>query len=154
MSENSSAKEYKVVIPEESFSILEWEEDGLPCVVVLNSALKNFEPKIVFGWHLSLIIDFKETNDTGMPSAEERDIVDPFCDMLDEAIKANGNALFLIRETWNKTRRLVWRVYDPEIAHQYLQSVIEEKRHPRPFDYHMQQDVSWEEAQWYLDSVK
>jgi hypothetical protein len=146
-------KKYKVTIPEESYTMMEWTQDGLPCIGMLNSALKEFEPKIVFSWHLSLIIDFEDLIDNGMPSQQERDIVDPFCDKIDEEIKAGGNALFLIRETWNKTRRLVWRVYDPEIAHQHLQFIIAHKRHPRPFDYHMEQDQNWEQARWYFDQL-
>lgn len=65
-----------------------------------------------------MIIDFEESEvvENGMPSEYERTIVDPFCKKLDEEVKAGGNALFLVRETWNKTRRLVWMVYDPEIA--------------------------------------
>jgi hypothetical protein len=78
-----------------------------------------------------------------MPSQEETDIVDPFCAQLDEEIKAGGNALFLVRETWNKTRRLVWMVYDAEVAHQHLQYIIDNHRHPRPFVYRMEVDSEW-----------
>lgn len=146
--------EIRVVIPEEEYGILEWKEEGLPCIGVLNSALKHFEPKKIFSWHLSLIIDYKELIDNGMPSQEERDIVDPFCDRLDEEIQAGGNALFLIRETWNGTRRMVWRVYDPEIANQHLQFLLEHHKYPREFDYHMEQDMEWEQAKWYFEQIK
>ena len=145
--------EIRVILPEEEYGILEWTQDELPCVAVLNSALKNFEPKAIFSWHLSLIIDFEDLIENGMPSQEERDIVDPFCEKLDEEIKAGGNALFLIRETWNKTRRLVWRVYDPEIAHDHLQYILKNHRYPRQFDYHMKQDMQWEEAKWYFEQI-
>lgn len=150
----NETKEYRVVIPEEEYALIEWKEEGLPVVALLNIALKDFEPKEVFSWHLSLIIDFEDLIDNGMPSVEEREIVDPFCDQLDEEIKAGGNALFLIRDTWNKTRRLIWRVYDPEIAHQHLQSINEYKLHPRNIDYDMEQDVEWERAKWYLDQIE
>ena len=146
--------EIRVVTPEEEYGILEWKEEGLPCIGVLNSALKNFEPKKIFSWHLSLIIDYRELIDNGMPSQKERDIVDPFCDQLDAEIKAGGNALFLIRETWNGTRRMVWRVYDPEIANQHLQFLLEHHKYPREFDYHMEQDMEWEQAKWYFEQIK
>jgi hypothetical protein len=146
--------EVRIVLPEESYTLMDWKEDGLPCVAMLNSALIDFEHKKIFSWHLSVIIDFEDLIDNGMPSEEEREIVDPFCDKLDEEIKAGGNALFLIRETWNKTRRLVWRVYDPEIANQHLQYIIEHHKHPRPFDYRMEQDVSWEQADRYFNLLK
>lgn len=132
---------------------MEWEADKLPCVGVLNSALKNFEHKRVFGWHLSVIIDFTDIIEFGIPSAEERQIVEPFCDKLDEDIKSGGNALFFVRETWNKTRRLVWRVYDPEIAHAHLQHIIDIQKHPRPFDWHMEQDLEWKQAKWYFEQL-
>jgi hypothetical protein len=146
--------EVRMVLPEESYTLLEWKQDGLPCIGMLNSALKDFEHKYIFSWHLSVINDFENIVDNGMPSREEREIVDPFCDQLDEEIKAGGNALFLVRETWNKTRRLVWRVYDPEIANQHLHYIIEHHKHPRPFDYRMEQDIEWKEAEWYFNQLR
>jgi len=133
---------------------MEWKEDGLPCIGTLNSSLLDFEHKEIFSWHLSVIIDFQDVADNGMPSEEERAAVDPFCDKLEEEIKAGGNALFFVRETWNKTRRLVWRVYDSEIAHQHLQYIIGHHWHPRPFDWHMEQDAGWEQADWYFEQIK
>ncbi len=140
-------------IPEENYAVLEWEKEGLPLVAMLNIALRDFEPKAAFGWHLSVIIDFEDLVEKGMPSKRERAVLEPFCDMLDDEIKVGGNALFLVRETWNKTRRMVWRVRDPEIAHHHLQRIIEYKLHPRNFDYHMEQDVAWEQARRYLEQV-
>lgn len=146
--------EVRIELPEESYTLLEWKEGDLPCVGMLNSALKYFEHKNVFSWHLSVIIDFEEVIDKGMPSIEEREIVDPFGDKLEEDIKAGGNALFLIRETWNGTRRLVWRIYDPEIADQHLKYIVENNRYPRQFDWRMVQDPEWKEAQWYFEQIK
>ena len=80
--------------------------------------------------------------------------VDPFCNQLEKEIKAGGNALFLVRETWNRTRRLVWRVYDPDIAQQHLQYIVNHHLHPRPFDWSMEQDPAWEHAQWYFEQLK
>ncbi len=144
----------RIDLPADSYTILEWDQEGLPCVCVLNTALKNFEHQKIFGWHLSLIIDFEEVIDNGMPSIKEREIVDPFCDQLEEDIKAGGNALFLVRETWNKTRRLVWRVYDPEITDQHLKQIINNRKHPRQFDYRMVQDLEWEQVEWYYKLLK
>jgi hypothetical protein len=121
---------------------------------MVNSGLMDFEHCEILRWHLSVIIDFKEVVDNGMPSQEERDIVDPFCDQLDEEIKAGGNALFLVRETWNKTRRLVWMVYDAEIAHQHLQYIIDQHRHPRPFDYRMEVDSEWKQPEFYFRAIR
>ena len=145
--------EVRIVLPEESYTLMEWKQDKLPCIGMLNSSLKEFEHKNIFPWHLSVIINFEELIDNGMPSEEEREIVDPFGDALEDDIKAGGNALFLIRETWNGTRRLVWRVYDPDIAHQHLQFIVDNHRYPRQFDWHMEEDTAWKEAEWYFQQL-
>ncbi len=52
-------KQFRVIIPEEHYSIIEFIQEDLPGVGVINSALKTFEPKEVFGWHLSVMIDLE-----------------------------------------------------------------------------------------------
>ncbi len=146
--------EVRIVLPEESWTVMEFKQDDLPCIATVNSGLIDFEYGEVFRWHLSLIIDFEEIVDNGMPSREEQEIVDPFCDQLDEEIKAGGNALFLVRETWNKTRRMVWMVYDAEIAHQHLQYIIDNHRYPRPFDYRMEVDSDWKQPEFYFRAIR
>lgn len=146
--------EVRIVLPEESWTLVEYMMDGLPSVTMVNSGLMDFEYPEIFRWHLSLIIDFDEVVQKGMPSQEERDVVDPFCERLDEEIKAGGNALLLVRETWNKTRRLVWMVYDAEIAHQHLQHIIKNHLHPRPFDYRMEEDREWKEPEVYFRTIR
>lgn len=148
------ANEVRVVLPEESYTLIEYKQDDLPCIAVINTGLRGFEHTDIFRWYLSVIIDFEELIDNGMPSEEERAMVDPFCKQLDEEIKAEGNALFLVRETWNKTRRLAWMVYDPEVAHKHLQYIIEYQRYPRPFDYRMEEDIGWGQPEWYLSAIK
>ncbi|MEM6583028.1 MAG: DUF695 domain-containing protein [Pseudomonadota bacterium] len=148
--EDLNENEVRIVLPEETYVLIKFEEDELPCIAMINSGLVGFDHKEIFCWHLSVIVDFEDVLDQGMPSDEESAIVDPFCRQLDEEIKAGGNALFLARETWNRTRRMVWMVYDPEIAHQHLQYIIEHHRYPRPFDYHMKEDREWKQAEWYL----
>ena len=148
--------EYRVSVPDESYVIVDTKREGLPSVVVVNAALVGFEPKVVFNYHLSIIIDFKDLVDNGMPSVAEREIVDPFVDQLDLHVKGDArkpNALFLARVTWNGTRQLLYRVHDPEVVQKYLQNLIENKAHPREFDYRLDPDPTWELSSWYLESV-
>lgn len=148
--------EYRVVIPEEEWSLLEFQQESLPGVAMINSALRPFEPKVVFAWHLSLTLNFEDLIDNGMPSQLEREIVDPFCDRLEREIRGKDtqkpNALFLARITWNGTRELIWRVFDPELPHFYLQKLINSAppEYPRPFDYRMEEDPEWKLAKWHL----
>lgn len=149
-------KQFQVLIPEEKYSVIEFIQEDLPGVGVINAALKDFEPKEVFAWHLSILIDLENLIENGMPSVDEREIVDPFGDQLDTLIKGlnleKPNALFLARITWNKTRELIWRVYEPKAANKELHQIIENNSSPRGFDYRMEEDVEWRLAKWHLDN--
>jgi len=146
--------DYKVIIPDEYYQLLKFKQDDLPGIAVVNSALKEFEPKIVFNWHLSIMFELEGLIKNGMPSRKERSIIDAYGDMLDDNIKgpdkARPNALFLARITWNKTRELIWRVYNPEIVNDYLQQIISDKSYPRKFDYRIDPDNEWKLTQWHL----
>lgn len=152
--------EYRVVVPEECYSIIEFQQEDLPGVGVINTALRDFEPRVVFGWHLSLMLELDDLIENGMPSVEEREVVDRFGDSLDLAIKGRDsekpNALFLGRITWNATRELIWRVFDPEPVNDHLQSIINQVGDvsPRPFDFRMDHDPDWELTEWHLAEHK
>jgi hypothetical protein len=150
--------DYRVLIPDERFSIVNFKQENLPGIAVINEALVMFEPKIVFAWHLSILLQFEGLILNGMPAQSDRDLVDPWGDIVDAAVKGENpdkpNALFLARITWNATRELVYRVFDPEAVSQYLTSVIESKSYPRNFDYRMEDDPEWKLAEWHLSSAK
>jgi hypothetical protein len=149
--------EFKVIIPQENYSIVEFKRDNLPAIAVINTAIKDFEPKIIFGWHLSIILDFNEMVENGMPSKQEQAIVDSFGDKLNALIKGEDktkpNALFVGRITWNKTRQFIWRVHNPEIANNTLKQIIDSKDYPRHFDYRMQSDQTWDFAKGYFKGL-
>ncbi len=146
--------DFKVIIPDEFYSLLNFKQDDLPGVAVVNTALKEFEPKILFAWHLSIMIDLEDLIDNGMPSKSEVEVIDNYGDYLDNEIKGKNkekpNALFLARITCNKTRELIWRVYDPEISNNFLQEIIAANSSPRQFDYRIDPDDNWELAKWHL----
>lgn len=150
-------QEFKVIIPQEKYSIVEFKRDNLPAIAVINAAIKDFEPKIIFGWHLSVILDFDEIVENGMPSKKEQVIVDSFGDNLNLLIKgedkAKPNALFVGRITWNKTRQFIWRVHNPEIANKTLKQIIDSKDYPRHFDFRMESDQTWKFAIGYLKGL-
>ena len=104
------------------------------------------------------MIDLNELIEKGMPSIAEVEILDEFGDKLDQIIKGENkekpNALFLARITWNGTREIIWRVYDPEIADSQLKTLIDSDSSPREFDYRIDPDEKWELAKWHLKEYK
>lgn len=156
MTENET-EEYEVSIPGESFALLEFEREDKPGSAVINIALRGFEPKIVFGWHLSMIIELKELDDEKMPTDAEREVIDQFGKTLDLAIVGDNtekpNAVFLGQVLWDGGLELVWRVFDPEPVNDYLQSIVNETgdRRLRPFDFRMEHDAEWKLCEWHLE---
>ncbi len=153
MAHADDSQEFRVVIPEEVYTIVEFKQNGLPGKASINSALVGFEPKVVFGWHLSIMIAAQDLTENKMPTSNEETVLDRFHSELDSPIKANGNALFLGEVTNNGWRELLYRVYDPEPVNTYLQDLISSKTHRRPFDFRIDEDKDWAKAQWHLNAV-
>jgi hypothetical protein len=154
----SKKKEFRVLIPDEEYQIIEFKQENLPAVGVVNLSLIEFEPKEVFSWHCSIMINFENFIENGMPANNDVLIAEKFEDFLSENIKGTDkekpNALFLARITWNETRELIWRVYNAKIVNEFLEKIIDEKKYPFQFDYRIDDDEEWKLAEWHLQSVK
>jgi uncharacterized protein DUF695 len=141
-----------VVIPKEVHALIHFRQRNLPGIATINSALKGFEHKMFFSWHLSVLIRCVQLVEERLPSPEEQNLLYEFEDKLDPLIKAKGNALFLARVTHDARREIIWRVRDPEAANSALREILLTKDYRREFEYRMDEDPKWDKAIWYLDS--
>jgi len=150
-------KEYDVLIPQETYALLEFEQEDSLGSAVINIGLRGFEPKVVFGWHLSLAMELHEVDSDKLPTDAERDVVDEFGKVLDVGVigeeQDKPNAVFLGQIFWNGTLELIWRVFDPDRANEFLQKLVKEEgeRRPRAFDFRMEHDPNWDLCQWHLE---
>ncbi|MDE5553795.1 MAG: DUF695 domain-containing protein, partial [Muribaculaceae bacterium] len=151
---NTGQKEYQVTLPGEMrFSTATFEIDGMPHVGVFNTAILELEPKEVFRWFLSMQVKFDETVGDDMPTNPDVVRMQDFSDLLTDKLAGNPshpNALFLGRVTGMGETMMMWYVNNPEIAHNYLQGVIESEEYPFHFKYEMVADPKWENAQYWL----
>ena len=143
-----------VWFPEESYcSVDSQTKEGLPVLIIIHDSLKKFEFKNVFAWNLSIVFYLNNVGENGMPSRDEIGIIQDYCENLEKCFNDNPakpNALFLFRETYDGICHVVWRVYDADKVDGILKKVIEEKKHPREFDYEMEYDEEWKLVEWYL----
>ncbi len=144
---------YRIVVPKEVHTLIKFRQRDLPGFATVNSALKEFEPKVVFSWHLSVLIRCTQLVEDRHPSSTEQELLYEFEDKLAPLIKAKDNALFLARVTHDAHREIIWRIHDPEVANSVLRSILETKDYLREFEYHMDEDPKWEKAIWYLGKV-
>jgi hypothetical protein len=143
----------RIVIPKEVHTLIKFRQRDLPGFATVNSALKEFEPKIVFLCHLSVLIRCNRLVEDRLPSPDEQKLLYEFEDKLDPLIKAKDNALFIARATHDAHREIIWRVRNPEAANSVLRRILLSKDYPREFEYRMDEDPRWEKTAWYLDKV-
>jgi hypothetical protein len=85
-----------------------------------------------------------------MPTRSEVHLLDAEGDRIQGAVCLDGTALFLARTTWNGSRRLHFRVRDPESTNAVLQRIVALGGERRPWDYKMWRDPGWEQATWFF----
>lgn len=153
INKQSSDKKVVITIPEESFIAIEPTIDGHKALTIINTSLKDFTHKEIFSWNLSIIFDFEDAEENGMPKDDGMERIQQFCEDLEQQFNdASGkpNALFTFRETYNGISNVCWRVYDSDIIEDVLQKVIEEDEYPFEFEYRLEYDKDWELVAWYL----
>jgi len=149
-------KEVNITIPDESYTVVQYQNNGLPAIATINEPILKFEAKEVFSYELFITIDFKEPNNVGMPSEKESKEIDDFVDVLESKLVGflnKPNVLIVAWVSWDGKRDLFFRVHDPEIAHKYLQSIIETEGIPK-FDYIMRPDKKWKSIKWISKLLK
>jgi hypothetical protein len=147
----------KVIIPEDKFAVVTSTDNGTPAVIVVNTSLRKFKPKDVFGWSCSLVIQYKDLAENGMPTSEESEFVYQYLEGLSKQIigdPSHPNALYLARVTWNGTCEVIWQVNNPEPVNEFLKGIIENESYPREFDYKMEYDAKWDNVSWFLQKFK
>ena len=142
-----------IVVPKEIYTLREFRQRDLPGFATINTALREFEPKLAFSWHLSVLLRCVDLIENRLPSPDEQNALYGFEDKLGGSIKADNNALFLARVTHDAHKELIWRVHDPEAANLVIQNIVRAKNHPREFDWRIEEDQRWRKASWYLNNA-
>lgn len=131
------------MIPKPHYTLINTSRGNDPAVVVVNSALRAFEDRNAFPWHLKLTITCKLVGANGMPTSSEVEVLDQLEEEIYAALQAGENIVFLARVTCRGTRELLYRVHDPEPANEALQRMISSNSQSREWEYHMEQDLDW-----------
>lgn len=142
----------KFLLPEPSFVLIQREDEGATVYAAVNKSLASFDTtaRQLYSWQLSFILELQTEDAQGMTLAHEAKAIEPFCLQLESDLLASGNAVPLARITWRKTRELLFRVYNPVIANDLIESIITAESNPRPFSYAIDPDDAWTMAKVYL----
>jgi hypothetical protein len=133
-------------IPPPHYTLIETSRGDDPAIVVVNSALRSFDQREFFPWHLSVSITCKDLGQNGMPTSEESTALYQVEDEISNLLMERNNAVFLARVTCQGQRELAYRIGDPEIANQALQQLVSASSSLREWEYRMEHDEAWELA--------
>jgi hypothetical protein len=154
----NKSKEISVLIPDENYQIIKFNQEEKVGIAVINTALNSKDLKEIFSWNCSIMLQLENTTENGLPTQEEISLLEKFEDFLDDKIKGDNkekpNALFFGRITWNSTRQLIWKVYEPELSNNFLTELIESENYAFEFDYRIEEDQNWELTKWYSENIK
>ena len=149
----SEFEKVKIELPKDDYSYIEFSQDDKAGMMTVNAALKSFDNKHPFAWHLSVLVILGDTIKDNMPSQSEQQAMVDFEKKLDKDIRKDGNALYLATITQDGHCEMIWRVYNPEVANDYLHELIESEEHSRPFEFTLEQDIPWAKAKFPLESL-
>ena len=133
-------------IPPPQYTLIETSRGDDPAIVVVNSALRMFDQRQRFAWHLSVTVTCKNLGQGGMPTSEEGLVLYQLEDLISESLLKGDNAVFLARVTCRGHRELAYRVGDPEIANTALQRLVSAPFALREWEYRLEYDEPWELA--------
>lgn len=145
--------EYTVTLPRPRSVVLAFRQDGLPGVATVNAALQAIEHRLVFRWHLSVLVEAEGLSPHALPGAYEQAAILDVQAQMATLVEADGNALWLARVVHNGAWELLWRVHDARLAQSQLNALIDSQAHLRPFSYKLQDDQGWTLALDYLQQA-
>jgi hypothetical protein len=140
-------KDSEQQIPTPHYTLIETSRGNAPAIVVVNSALRTFDQRDCFAWHLSINITCNHLGEKGMPTTEEGQVLYQLEDEISNYLLKENNAVFLARITCQGQRELTYRVHDPELANEQLEALVTTHSSLREWEYRMEQDPHWELAQ-------
>ena len=126
---------------EEALTVLQAMRDGLPALIVLNTALQSERDRASYPWLVTISLPLARTNATGLCDAAESERLGDE----EEALLAQLNPAtyrYLGRITWNGSRDILLYAAEPDkllhtLAHRQTQAGT------RPITFSKSYDPNW-----------
>lgn len=149
-------KKVNVTLPPEEpgYTVATLNFNGKKHSAIFVPSIMELSPKEAFGWFLTLIVHFDDTDD--IPSDDDIVKMQDFSEILEDKLaidRSHPNALFLGRVIGEGQAQMMWYVNNPDLSHEYLQELIETENFPFHFEYEIEHDPEWKEAHFWLDPL-
>ncbi len=124
--------------------------DGLPSVMIVNTALKGYAATDDFPYHVCIAMGYKSTEaEQGLPTPKEERTLSSIEDALLAAIRKAAGGHYIGNTSWNGVREFNFYVDDPDTVDERLEKVAEQQH--RPVQYEICEDPAWTRVEHYFD---
>ena len=137
--------------PEESFSVLESEDDGgQPVFATINTGYKNWEFRTAFPWLVQIDVDYKG-NEKGMPDKAQSQSLKEIEDHLLENLSATD--LIYVGHQTHKNRRTIFAYCsDYNIVSKQIHAYIDVSKWVFDIAFFIRKDKYWRNMEWYFNA--
>ena len=129
--------------PAESFVVDQGERDGLPAFSMVDRGYKGYPFRREYPWHIEITIQIKDTNDAGLPSETEAEVLNALEDRIEAEMRKQSAIHHIARQTWNRIRMLDYYVEHGPVIRTIL-AAMRDGNPIRSFKYTIEHDDSWE----------
>ncbi len=129
--------------PEDSFTIGQGERDGLPAIVMLNLAYRDYPYSSDYPWHLAVEITIGDRTDAGLPTNTEAEVLNAVEDTIEQEVRKSGGIHYIARQTWNGLRLLDYYVENLAGVEEALAALRANGALARSFTYKLEEDPDW-----------
>ncbi|MGE9295350.1 MAG: DUF695 domain-containing protein [Puniceicoccales bacterium] len=124
--------------------------DGLPTEMIVNTALKGYDKRGDFPFHVWVAVGYRGTEETaGLPTPKETRSLEALEDTLLAAIRKAGEGHYIGQSSWNGTREFNFYVDDPELTDERLEALATPQK--RPIHYEICEDPTWQRVEFFFD---
>ncbi|SEI71278.1 Family of unknown function [Myroides marinus] len=132
----------------DSYSILEGNNNNAPLIAVVNTSFLNWEQKMSYPWVVKMSIQY-QGNENGMPSKSDVAVMDEIEDLVVESAGVNSVA----RETGSNERTLFFATRDYKNASREVQKTISLFTDKFDIDYTIYRDKYWMGLEVYTNAI-
>lgn len=128
----------------------EGDMDGLPSLMIVNTALKGYAATDDFPYLVRVAIGYQSNDDCqGLPTPKEERTLSSIEDALLAAIRKGGAGHYIGNTSWNGVREFNFFVDDPDPVDERLEKLAEMQH--RPVQYEIVEDPAWSQVEFYFD---
>lgn len=124
--------------------------DGLPSVMIVNTALKGYAATDDFPYHVWVAMGYNSTEaEQGLPTPKEERTLSSIEDALLAAVRKGSSGHYIGHTSWNGVREFHFYVDDPDEVEERLAKVAEQQH--RPVQLEINEDSAWAGVDYFFD---